>query len=154
MQQFPNYYQIPTNNFGQQYNPYLQRMENLQHFQQVMNQPPMQYPMGKVVENVDMVRVTDIPMDGNLYYFPKADGTEVYAKQFMQNGQTRILTFKAMLEDEPNTLTSATEKSNTDDFRAVLMGIVDDIADLKEVIKGLASTKAVPDDKKEGKNDG
>ena len=154
MQQFPNYYQIPTNNFGQQYNPYLQRMENLQHFQQVLNQQPTQYPIGKVVENVDMVRVTDIPMDGNLYYFPKADGTEVYAKQFMQNGQTRILTFKAMLEDEPNTLTSGTEKSDTDDFRGLLVSIMNDIADLKEVIKGLASTKAVSDDKKEGKNDG
>ena len=41
-----------------------------------------------------LVKVTDIPMDGNMYYFPKADGTEIYSKQFMPNGQTRILTFK------------------------------------------------------------
>lgn len=153
MQQYPNYYQIPTNNFGQQYNPYLQRMENLQHFQQVLNQQPTQYPIGKVVENVDMVRVTDIPMDGNLYYFPKADGTEVYAKQFMQNGQTRILTFKAMLEDEPNTLTSATEKSDTDDFRGLLDGIMNEVKVLSQRLDDILATKAQGKTKKEAPED-
>ena len=146
MQQYPNYCQMPMgamNNFNNQFNPYLQRMENLQQFQQVMHQQPMQYPIGKVVENVDMVRVTDIPMDGNLYYFPKADGTEVYAKQFLQNGQTRILTFKATLDDTPSNLPIEVEKSNTDDFRGILMGIVDDISDLKDIVSQLSNAKTV-----------
>lgn len=114
MNNFQNFYQ-PM----QQYNPYLQRMENLQQFQQAIQQPmlPTQMsgtnqftPLGKIVESVDIVKVTDIPMDGNVYYFPKADGTEIYSKQFMVNGQTRILTFKPVLDDNPNTLSNEDEK--------------------------------------------
>lgn len=110
MQQYqnPNFmqYQQP------QFNPYMQRMENLQQFQQAI-QPQIQnqFPaIGKVVESMDIVKVTDIPMDGNVYYFPKADGSEIYSKQFMSNGQTRILTFKPIFEDDANNLSLNDEK--------------------------------------------
>ena len=139
MQQFqnPNYmmYQQP------QYNPYLQRMENLQQFQQVMQQPmsPAQMsgtsqfaPLGKIVESVDMVKATDIPMDGNMYYFPKADGTEIYSKAWLPNGQTRILTFKPVLDNDPNTLSQNEEKLNFETLGQVLDGIQSDIKTLTE----------------------
>ena len=119
MQPWQNY---STNNYPQyqsQFNPYLQRMENLQQFQQVMQQPmsPTQMsgtsqfaPLGKIVESVDMVKATDIPMDGSMYYFPTADGNMIFSKQWMPNGQTRILTFKPVLDDNPNTLSNEDEK--------------------------------------------
>ena len=118
MQPFPNpnYYA----QYQQQFNPYMQRMENLQQFQQAIQQPqvptPMQMtnqqlnPLGKIVESLDIVKVTDIPMDGNMYYFPKADGTEIYSKQFMSNGQTRILTYKPYIESESNNVSESAEK--------------------------------------------
>ena len=53
-------------------------------------------------------------MDGNAYYFPKADGTEVYCKQWLQNGTTRILTFKPVSEDNTNNVSSNTEKLKFD----------------------------------------
>ena len=127
----PNYYaqyQQP------QFNPYLQRMENLQQFQQTL-QPTNQIPaIGKVVESADIVKVTDIPMDGNTYYFPKADGSEIYSKQFMPNGQTRILTFKPVLESEPNNSTPEEEKSKFDTFACVLEGIQNDVRTLSDKI--------------------
>ena len=141
MQQFqnPNYmmYQQP------QYNPYLQRMENLQQFQQVMQQPVQNNPnltpglnmlasLVKVVESIDMVKATDIPMDGNMYYFPKADGTEIYGKAWMTNGQTRILTFKPVLDNDPNTLSQNEEKLNLEALEQVLEGIQSDIKTLTE----------------------
>lgn len=142
MQPFPNpnYYA----QYQQQFNPYMQRMENLQQFNQAINQPqlstPMQMtnqqlnPLGKIVESIDIVKVTDIPMDGNMYYFPKADGTEIYSKQFMPNGQTRILTFKPLLEDNPNNLSDKNEKSEYKDFNRVLMGIQEDIKTLTDKV--------------------
>lgn len=139
MQQFqnPNYmmYQQP------QYNPYLQRMENLQQFQQVMQQPmsPAQMsgtsqfaPLGKIVESVDMVKATDIPMDGNMYYFPTADGSLIFGKQWLANGQTRILTFKPVLDNDPNTLSQNEEKLNLEVLGQVLEGIQSDIKVLTE----------------------
>lgn len=133
----PNYftqYQQP------QYNPYLQRMENLQQFQQTL-QPTNQIPaIGKVVESMDIVKVTDIPMDGNVYYFPKADGTEIYSKQFMPNGQTRILTFKPITDDNPNNLPPNEEKSNFDTFNAILEGIQADIKTLTDKVDKISKS--------------
>lgn len=143
MQQFqnPNYmmYQQP------QYNPYLQRMENLQQFQQTLQQPIQNNPnlspalnmlasLGKVVDSVDMVKVADIPMDGNMYYFPKADGTEIYTKQFGMDGKTRILTFKPVLDEDTSNLSNEEIKINLGAFGEVLEGIQNDIRLLNEKI--------------------
>jgi hypothetical protein len=159
MQQFqtPNYYGQPY--IQQQYNPYLQRMENLQQFQQAIQQPMVptsmsganQFtPLGKIVESMDIVKVTDIPMDGNMYYFPKADGTEIYAKQFGIDGKTRILTFKPFLDNEPNNSTTNEERLKFDDFNNVLMGIQEDIRTLNEKIDKISKpTRA----KKEADNE-
>ena len=111
--QMNNNYQMPMQN------PYMERMAQLQQYQQSLQQPlpPTQMSganqmsaLGKIVDSIDVVKAADIPMDGNAYYFPKADGTEVYCKQWLQNGTTRILTFKPVFEDNPNNLSPDTEK--------------------------------------------
>ena len=120
MQQYQAFYPQMNNNYQMpMQNPYMERMAQLQQYQQSLQQPivPTQTPvsnqmstLGKMVDSIDVVKATDIPMDGNAYYFPKADGTEVYCKQWLQNGTTRILTFKPVFEDNPNNLSSDTEK--------------------------------------------
>ena len=126
MPQMNSNYQMPVPN------PYMDRMAQLQQYQQNLQQPivPAQTPvsnqmsaLGKMVDSIDVVKATDIPMDGNAYYFPKADGTEVYCKQWLQNGTTRILTFKPVFEDNPNNLSSDTEKLKIEDFNTILEGI-------------------------------
>lgn len=133
----PNYYsqyQQP------QFNPYLQRMENLQQFQQTL-QPTNQLPaIGKIVESMDIVKVTDIPMDGNAYYFPKADGTEIYSKQFLPNGQTRILSFKPILDNEANNLPAEEKQSEFTAFNNVLMNIQNDIKALFDKVDKIGKT--------------
>lgn len=117
----PNYftqYQQP------QANPYQQRMDFLQSYQQslqptqlsVSNSQQMNV-LGKIVDSVEMVKSMDIPMDGNMYYFPKADGTEIFGKQWLTNGQTRILAFKPLLEDNPNNSSQAEEKNKIEPFK-------------------------------------
>jgi hypothetical protein len=128
----PNYYAQYTQP-QPQFNPYMQRMENLQHFQQALQQPTVtsQVPaLGKVVESMDIVKVTDIPMDGNVYYFPKADGEEIYTKQFLPNGQTRILTFKPLSDAEPNNSADKDLKSQialSDELTEAFMKRFDDL---------------------------
>lgn len=139
MQPYQNFYS-QMSNYGQMMpNPYMDRMAQLQQYQQNLQQPivPAQTPvsnqmsaLGKMVDSIDVVKATDIPMDGNAYYFPKADGTEVYCKQWLQNGTTRILTFKPVFEDNPNNLSSDTEKlkiSLSDEVTDVFMKRFDDI---------------------------
>ena len=120
MQQYQAFYPQMNNNYQTQtQNPYMERMAQLQQYQQSLQQPivPTQTPvsnqmsaLGKMVDSIDVVKATDIPMDGNSYYFPKADGTEVYCKQWLQNGTTRILTFKPVLDDNTNNVSTDTEK--------------------------------------------
>ena len=146
----PTYY----TQYQQQINPYMQRMENLQQFQQALQQPPTfqsNFPIiNKVVENIDMVKVADIPMDGNMYYFPKADGTEIYTKQFGIDGRTRILTFKPVLDENPTNSPNEEEKLKIDAFNDVLLGIQKDIKELTEkvdkITKPTRSKKEVVED--------
>lgn len=111
----------PNPNYFSQYqqpmpNPYMDRMAQLQQYQQSLQ--PTQMPganqqmnvIGKIVDSVDVVKATDVPMDGNMYYFPKADGTEIFSKQWLPNGQTRILTFKPVSDAETNNVSNADEK--------------------------------------------
>ena len=131
----PNYF----NQYNQMQNPYMDRMAQLQQYQQNLQQPivPTQTPvsnqmsaLGKMVDSIDVVKATDVPMDGSMYYFPKADGTEIFGKQWMQNGQTRILTFKPVFEDNPDNVSSDTEKlkiSLSDEFTEAFMKRFDEL---------------------------
>ena len=148
MDQYPNYsnqyFQQPFNypQFG--YQPMqADRLSQLQRFQQSLQ--PTQMPpsnqlatLGKIVDSVDVVKATDVPMDGNMYYFPKADGTEIYAKQWLPNGQTRILVFKPVEYNEANHSSQNEEKSKTsgiEEFTEVLE------SKLNELYKKITDTK-------------
>ena len=52
----------------------------------------------------------------------------------MPNGQTRILTFKPITDDEPNNLPLDEEKLKFDTFNAILEGIQADIKTLSEKV--------------------
>ena len=60
-----------------------------------------------------IVKATDIPMDGNVYYFPKADGSVIYGKQWLPNGTTKILSFKAVCEEDVESPASDLESLKT-----------------------------------------
>ena len=140
MQQYQPFYPQMNNNYQTQtQNPYMDRMAQLQQYQQSLQQPivPAQTPvsnqmsaLGKMVDSIDVVKATDIPMDGNAYYFPKADGTEVYCKQWLQNGTTRILTFKPVFDDNTNNVSPDTEQlkiSISDELTDVFMKRFDEL---------------------------
>lgn len=130
-----NPYQTPmTNNYTPQYGAYnYNPMANLQRFQQQEQMYTAQMPManqqpqmsqlmpqqinfiGKIVDGEDTVKATDIPMDGNMYYFPKADGTEIYGKQWIvKECRTRILTFRPVSSTEPSNSSDTTIKPKFD----------------------------------------
>lgn len=145
MPAFQNYYQ-PMQMFNQpiQQNPYMDRLQQLQQYQQNIQQT-----LGKIVESIDIVKATDIPMDGNMYYFPKADGTEIYSKQWLNNGQTQILTFKPILDNQTEI---PIENNNNVDYNAindVLQGIQNDIQVLNGKIDEISKTKTTKSKKEE-----
>lgn len=124
-----------------QYNPMMrfQQPQEMPQPQQTMQQP--MNVLGKIVDSVEMVRSMDVPMDGGMYFFPKADGTEIFAKQWIVNeGRTRILAYKPILEDNDSNSTNAEEKLQiglSDDATKAIMSRFDELSDkIGQLING------------------
>lgn len=153
--QYPQYQQMyqPVSPMPQ---PYMDRLSQLQA-QQMQNAPMTNgnqfAPIGKMVESIDIVKATDIPMDGNAYYFPKADGSEIFSKQWMPNGTTQILSYKPVLDAQTNISTPATQTAQiglSNEVTEAFMKRFDELADrldrMEKSIKPSRSKKEVIDD--------
>lgn len=135
--QFANPYYMPNN-----------RLQNLEQFQnqQIPQQPsypqnPQSYPQssvglqGKSVDNVDVVKVMDIPLDGSISYFPLANGTAIVTKQLQPDGTSKIVVFKPAT---PEQVTEETPKFVTaDEVEEMLKQEPKEVKELKEEIKNL-----------------
>lgn len=60
---------------------------------------------GKTVDNIEVVKATDIPLDGSISYFPLVDGSSIVTKQLMQDGTSRMIVYKPV-ETDPKTNTT------------------------------------------------
>lgn len=147
----------PYNLYNNPYNnPYLNY--NMQS-QQMPRQPqqPMYRPQtttglqGKVVDSLDVVKATDIPYDGSVSYFPLTDGTAIITKQLQQDGTSKVIVYKPIVENEENKLKYITENDlekqlkdmdgkfiTGEDLKDQLKNVNSkDIKDLKEDVKTL-----------------
>ena len=145
-----NYYQ----NFN---NPYYMQ-QPMQRMQPQM-QPDMQYSQpqpifrqqqglqGKSVDNVEVVKATDIPLDGSISYFPLTDGSAIVTKQLQQDGTSKTIIYrpsdekeekvskKYITADELDEALKKIENSNTykDDIKVIKRQIKDLVADIDEI---------------------
>lgn len=128
------------NNYG--YNPYYpqQKFQNNEQINQPM-MPTYQQPiqlakpnnlLGKSVDNIDVVKAMDIPLDGSISYFPLTDGSAIVSKQLQNDGTSKMVIYKPVNEEENETIQFAT----LDDIQEAINDIdLSDIQDLKEDIK-------------------
>lgn len=127
----PNAYSMnPYMNYGNYYNQQPQ--------QQAMQQNLYRTPMvlqGKQIDSLDVVKATDIPLDGSVSYFPLADGTAIATKQLMQDGTSKITIFKPTENEtsaeQPKYITENDLKEQLSNFNSK------DIKDIKEELKSL-----------------
>lgn len=144
------------NNYG--YNPYLQQ----QRFQNIEQQPimptyqqPMQlakpsYLLGKSVDNIDVVKVTDIPLDGSISYFPLTDGSAIVSKQLQNDGTSKIVVYKPIQEDKKETMQFATfediQNAINDIDLSDIQNLKDEIKEIKKQLKEFKSKKSKDDE--------
>ncbi len=111
--QMPQYQQIPTN----------QNFRGVQTLQ------------GKIIDNLEVVKATDIPLDGSISYFPLADGTGIASKQLMQDGTSKIVIYRPSNDDN---VPQETKYVTENDLKEQIKGLNSkDIKDIKEDIKTL-----------------
>ena len=151
-----NPYQAPmmNNPYIQSQNPYMDRMNFLQNYQQNLQQPLVPTPMsganqqamsqqivginGRIVQAVETINPNEVPMDGSVAFFPKQDLTEIYAKSWNADGTIRTLTFKPVLNDKTDILWGDTEKLEFDLSEKATDGIMAKLNELSEKIEQLS----------------
>lgn len=92
----PSYY-MQQPNITQQYQPqstdYMSQMQNAY-------QKPITL-QGKSVDNIEVIKATDIPLDGSVSYFPLVDGSEIVTKQLQPDGTSRMIVYKPVKTQQP-----------------------------------------------------
>lgn len=93
----PNYMNQPYNPYG--FQNMQQPLNRYQQPEQVYMQNQSTYKQrlglqGKSVDNIEVVKATDIPLDGSISYFPLVDGSSIVTKQLMQDGTSRMIVYK------------------------------------------------------------
>lgn len=144
------------NNYG--FNPYYQpqRFTNTEQ-QPVMTtyQAPMQMTkpttlLGKAVESIDVVKATDIPLDGSISYFPLTDGTAIVSKQLQNDGTSKIIVYKPVKEDKKEAIQFATlddiQEAINDIDLSDIQDLKDDIKEIKKQLKEFKSKKSKDDE--------
>lgn len=115
---FNPYYGYIPNQYGK--SPYYMQQPNVTpQFQpqatEYMNQMQNAYQkplglQGKTVDNIEVVKATDIPLDGSISYFPLVDGSSIVTKQLMQDGTSRMIVYKPV---------ETTPKANTTENKEI-----------------------------------
>lgn len=99
-------YQQSFNQNMQVQNPYIDRTVQMPQFPQGQQMFPAQMSgayqqpglIGKVVNDASMVSPNDVPMDGNIAIFPKNDMSEIYCKQWKQDGTIQTVVYRPVLD--------------------------------------------------------
>lgn len=107
-----------NNNYMPMQNPYADRMNFLQNYQQSLQQPVAgtqmslanQQPMpqqivginGRIVQAVENINANEVPMDGSMAFFPKQDMSEIYVKGWNADGTIRTIVYKPYTAPKDN----------------------------------------------------
>ena len=91
----PYYMQQPM---APQYQP--QTNDYIQNIQPTTYQKPITL-QGKSVDNIEVVKATDIPLDGSISYFPLVDGSAIITKQLQADGTSRMVVYKPIETKQP-----------------------------------------------------
>lgn len=144
------------NNYG--YNPYYpqQRYQGID----TNNQQPMMTTyqqqiqltkpsslLGKSVDNIDVVKATDIPLDGSISYFPLTDGSAIVSKQLQMDGTSKMVIYKPVKEDNDDSKKFVTFEEMQNELAKIDILDLEELKDeIKEIKKQLKSMKKPKED--------
>jgi hypothetical protein len=84
------------------YQPMYQPQYQPQQFQPVQ----FQGIQGRIVDNIDVVKATEISLDGSVSYFPIADGSAIVTKQLQTDGTSKLMVYKPVITETPKNITN------------------------------------------------
>ena len=134
--------------YGNPYYNQQQRYQPMTPQQPIQTQPyipPMvqqQTLLGKVVDNIEVVKAMDIPLDGSTSYFPLSDGTGIVTKQLQNDGTSKMVVYKPVQEDKKDVVQFATLEDIENAINELDLSDIQDLRDdVKEIKKQLKEFK-------------
>lgn len=131
------------------YNPYLNRYYGQQQ-PQPMEMPMPQQTMpqmainrlnGKQVDSIEVVKATDISLDGSVNYFPLIDGSAIITKQLMKDGTSKLTIYEPKKEKDIKYVTSDEFDKKVKDYEELEEQLEDIKKELKEIKSKLKTKK-------------
>lgn len=119
-------------------NPYFNPYYNIQPQQPI---PTMKFNdlQGKSIDNLEVVKAMDIPLDGSVSYFPLVDGSAIVTKQLQQDGTSKITIFKPIEAEEAQSVKYATIEDIENRINSIklpdMKSLQDEIKTLKKQIR-------------------
>lgn len=140
---YPYYNPNPYMNYGNQYyQPQQMQQPVQQQIQPQVAQPTPQSfvkPLmlqGKSVDNIEVVKATDIPLDGSISYFPLVDGTAIVTKQLLPDGTSKMTIYKPSEGNENVELPKYITEKDLDE-KIKNLQVTDYSSDIKSIKKQL-----------------
>lgn len=133
------------NNQNPYFNPYFnspQPQANIPN----MNNMRFNSLQGKSIDNLEVVKAMDIPLDGSISYFPLVDGSAIVTKQLQQDGTSKITIYKPIEAEEPTAVKYATIEDIDTRIKDIKMP---DMKPLQDEIKTLKKQIRILLDKEE-----
>ena len=116
------------------YNPYFTQSQ-----MQSMNTMKFSGLQGKSIDNLEVVKAMDIPLDGSISYFPLVDGSAIVTKQLQQDGTSKITIYKPIDDKETAMPKYATIEDIDERIKGIKMpdtkSLQDDIKTIKKQIR-------------------
>ena len=120
-------------------NPYFNPYFTPQQPQATMSTMKFNSLQGKSIDNLEVVKAMDIPLDGSISYFPLVDGSAIVTKQLQQDGTSKITIYKPIEADEAATVKYATIEDIENHIKSIKMPdmkpLQDEIKTLKKQIR-------------------
>lgn len=120
-------------------NPYFNPYFTPQQPQTTMSTMKFNSLQGKSIDNLEVVKAMDIPLDGSISYFPLVDGSAIVTKQLQQDGTSKITIYKPIEADEAATVKYATIEDIENHIKSIKMPdmkpLQDEIKTLKKQIR-------------------
>lgn len=139
-------------NYNPYYQPQMNRYQPMEYQQYQPSYPQNQqtYPQaslglqGKLIDNAEVVKVIEIPMDGSVSYFPLADGSAIVTKQLQKDGTSKTIIYKPSITSE-DALQSNLNSSETNYIKEELKSIKSQIQAIANSLKGVDKNESNDD---------
>lgn len=122
-------YQQPYGYQNYNYQPQYQQQIPIQNQQQIQEEQYLRY-----VDSIDVVKSTNVLLNGKAMYFPKTDGTEIYCKKLNpQTGVGMITTYRLAQDEQVNPDTNS-------NIYSMIQTLKNDIEEIKNIVLENATT--------------